>query len=182
MKKNPKNLKKPSQISDVKKESIKKEKHPGGRPSSYTPEWGDLICQRVATHTIGLPTLCKMYDDMPAEDAIQRWRYSFEEFRVKYAQAKMFQADLLAEECLYISNDSSEDYKIDEEGNKFFNSEAVARARLKIDTRKWLASKLLPKQYGDKLLLEQKTEENEKLKEELKILRNRLDQKNYRDF
>ena len=143
-------------------------KHAGGRPSDYTKEKGDLICQRIATHDIGLPRLCKMYTDMPDEKTIQRWRYQFEEFRLKYAQAKMFQADLLAEECLDIADSSTpQDVGVD---------------RLRVDTRKWLASKLLPKQYGDKLLLEQKTEENEELKKELLALRSELDERNRKEF
>jgi hypothetical protein len=145
-----------------------KPKHAGGRPSDYTKEKGDLICERISTHDVGLPRLCKMYSDMPDEKTVQRWRYQNAEFRLKYAQAKMIQADLLAEQCLEIS-----DSCIPEE---------VGVDRLRVDTRKWLASKLLPKQYGDKLLLEQKTEENEQLKEELRALRARLDESNKREF
>lgn len=145
-----------------------KPKHAGGRPSEYTKEKGDLICQRVATHDCGLPRLCAMYNDMPDQMTIFRWRYQNEEFRYKYAQAKMIQADLLAEQCLQISDEST--------------PEEVAVDRLRCDTRKWLASKLLPKQYGDKLLLEQKTEENEQLKQELLALRAKLNEQNEREF
>jgi hypothetical protein len=146
----------------------RKAKNKIGRPSDYTKEIGDLICERVATHDCGLPRLCKMYEDLPDEKTVQRWRYQFEEFRLKYARAKMDQADLLAEQCLQISDESG--------------YEDVAVARLRVDTRKWLASKLLPKQYGDKLLLEQKTEENEQLKEELRVLREKLDAQNKKEF
>jgi hypothetical protein len=31
------------------------------------------------------------------------------------------------------------------------NGEAIRRSQLRIDTRKWIASKLKPKKYGDKL-------------------------------
>lgn len=153
--------KKPAQIQN-------KPKHPGGRPSEYTKEKGDLICEIVATHPIGLPTLCKMYNEMPSEPTIQRWRYQYEEFRLKYAYAKVQQADLLAEQCLQISDDST--------------PENIAVDRLRVDSRKWLASKLLPKQYGDRVLLEQKTEENEQLKEELLLLRAKLDKQNKKEF
>ena len=145
-----------------------KPKNPVGRPTEYTREKGALICERIATHDCGLPKLCKMYPDMPSEPTIQRWRYQNVEFRMKYAQAKMLQADLLAEQCLDIAEDST--------------PENVAVDRLRCDTRKWLASKLLPKQYGDKLLLEQKTEENEQLKLELLALRAKLDEANKREY
>lgn len=139
-----------------------------GRPLDYTKEKGDLVCQRIATHDYGLPKLCALYNDMPDQKTIWRWRYEVEEFRHKYAQAKMLQADLLAEQCLGISDDST--------------PENVGVDRLRCDTRKWLASKLLPKQYGDKILLEQKTEENEQLKLELIALRAKLDESNKREF
>ena len=143
-------------------------KHAGGRPSDYTKEKGDLICQLIATHNVGMPKLCEMYHALPDQKTIWRWRYQVEEFRHKYAQAKMFQADLLAEQCLDIADESTpEDVGVD---------------RLRVDTRKWLASKLLPKQYGDKLLLEQKTEENEELKKELLALRSELDKRNRKEF
>lgn len=153
-----------------------------GRPLEYTKEKGDLICERVATHSIGLKRLCNKYDDMPSEYTIQRWRYRIEDFRVQYAQAKMTQADLLAEECLDIADDSSQDIRVTEDGKTMIDSEFVARSRLRVDTRKWLASKLLPKQYGDKSLLEQKTEENELLKQELIALRDKLNEQNRKDF
>lgn len=145
-----------------------KPKHAGGRPSEYTKERGDLICELIATHDCGIPTLCRRYSDLPDQATVWRWRYQFEEFRNKYAQAKMIQADILAEQCLQISDEST--------------PEEVGVDRLRVDTRKWLASKLLPKQYGDKLLLEQKTEENEELKRELLALRAELDKRNKKEF
>ena len=120
-----------------------------GRPTSYTPELAELICQRTATHTVGLNRLCVMFDDMPDRTTVNLWRWVHPEFSIKYAQAKMFQADLLAEECMEIADDKSDDATYDEMGNEVCNTEFIARSRLRIDTRKWLASKLLPKQYGN---------------------------------
>jgi len=148
--------------------TTKKLKHAGGRPLEYTKEMGDKICELVATHSIGLPTLCKMYPEIPSDKTIQRWRNRVDGFRLNYAHAKLKQADLLAEECLEIADNST--------------AESFCRDRLRIDTRKWLASKLLPKQYGDKMLIEQKTEENEQLKAELIELRAKLDDENKREF
>lgn len=153
-----------------------------GRPLEYNQEIGDLICERIATHSLGLKRLCKKYEDMPAETTVQRWRYRVSGFRLQYAQAKMLQADLLAEECLDISDDSRQDIRVTEDGKTMIDGEFVARSRLRVDTRKWLASKLLPRQYGDKSLLEQKTEENELLKQELIMLRDKLNEQNRKDF
>ncbi len=123
---------------------------PGGRPTDYCKEMADLICERVATHTIGLKQLCSMYEDLPVQSTINLWRFKHAEFSEQYAQAKLMQADLLAEECLDIADDDSRDHKINPEtGDEYLNTEFVARSRLRIDTRKWLAAKLLPRQYGE---------------------------------
>ena len=146
----------------------KKPKHPGGRPTTYTLELGNRICELISTSSIGLYTLCKNTKDFPSPSTIRLWRLYNEEFSARYARAKLSQADILAEDCLDLAdNSTSENSTVD---------------RLRIDTRKWLASKLLPKQYGDKMLLEQKTEENEQLKEELRVLREKLDGENKREF
>lgn len=120
----------------------------GGRPTIYTPELVDLICQRVATHTCGLTPLCEMYEDMPHRDTVNEWRYRYPEFSDKYAEAKRFQAELMAEEINEIA--SQKHYYIDAEGNKRVDSGFIASQRLIVDSIKWQASKLAPKIYGDK--------------------------------
>lgn len=109
---------------------------------------GDYICELVSSHGYGIGKLTKLYPELPAKETINRWRYRVPEFRVQYAQAKLIQADILAEECLEISDDDTHDSKMTMEGNEVFNAEFVARSRLRVDTRKWLAAKLLPRQYG----------------------------------
>ena len=94
-----------------------------------------------------------MYPDLPNHETIHAWKYQNPEFFAQYAKAKIAQADLLAEEIIDIADDTASDSIIDEHGNKVFNSEYVARSRLRIDTRKWHASKLMPKTYGDKTIL-----------------------------
>ena len=120
----------------------------GGRPSIYTDELADLICSRVATHPIGLPKLCAMFDDMPDQETINRWRYERKEFSNKYAQSKVFQAELMAEELIELA--SSKAYYHDAQGNERVDSGHVASQALLVNTIKWHASKLAPKIYGDK--------------------------------
>jgi hypothetical protein len=123
---------------------------PAGRPTIYNEELADLICLRIATHQMGTRKLCQKYDDMPDDTCIYEWRHKYVEFAHKYAQAKMQQAEIMAEEILDIADDDSQDVRHDKDGNEICNSEFVARSRLRVDTRKWLASKLAPKIYGDK--------------------------------
>ncbi len=117
-----------------------------GRPSTYTPELGELICERVATHDIGLNRLCEMYDDMPAKITVNQWRYKHPEFATRYDTAKRVQADLLAESLDDIAHETH--YYTDGEGNKRMDSGFIAHLRLRVDTRKFIAAKLLPRIYG----------------------------------
>lgn len=129
------------------------DKKPAGRPTLYSQELADLVCERVATSTMGLARLCESYDDLPNKSTINLWRYRYPEFSAQYAQAKLKQADLLAEEMLDIADDGTNDWmeSFGQDGESIgykLNGEHVQRSRLRIDTRKFLASKLLPKQYG----------------------------------
>lgn len=119
-----------------------------GRPTLYNQKMADLICERTATNTCGIRKLCRLYPDLPEPETINVWRYKYPIFNTQYAQAKLRQADLLAEECLEISDEAYNDTMVDENGKELCNTEFIARSRLRVDTRKWLAAKLLPKQYG----------------------------------
>lgn len=57
----------------------------------------------------------------------------------------------MAEEILEIADNGENDTYIDEHGNKRTDHDVVARSRLRVDARKWLASKMAPKRYGDKV-------------------------------
>jgi hypothetical protein len=66
----------------------------------------------------------------------------------------MVRAIHIAEDLLAIADDGTNDYMEyeDKEGNAAgwrFNGEHVQRSRLRVDARKWLLSKLLPK-FADK--------------------------------
>ncbi len=129
-----------------------------GRPLEYTKEMGDYICELVSSTGHGLLKLTQLYPELPDKMTINRWRHRLPDFRAQYAQSKIEQADILAEECLEIADDSSQDSCTDyETGHEVCNTEYIARARLRIDTRKWLAAKLLPKQYGPLVVEDKKT-------------------------
>lgn len=92
---------------------------------------------------------------MPAQSTIMAWLDgSRPEFSEQYARAHEAYADKLAEETLLIADDSSRDTYVDSEGNVKTDSEAIQRSKLRVDTRKWLASKKAPKKYGDKVTQE----------------------------
>jgi hypothetical protein len=151
----------------------KSNKHPGGRPSKYSKELAEEICLKVSISSVGLTKICADNPRFPCPETIYEWKIKIPEFSHMYAQAKMNQADLLAEEILDISDFGANDTYIDDNGNEKFNGEVVARSRLRVDSRKWLASKLLPKAYGDKVFSETNvTFNHEQALQELKLKKN----------
>ncbi len=112
-----------------------------GRPSSRTPELAGLICKRLAGGE-SLRSICRE-EGMPDIVTVWKWRDN-EEFDKQYARAREEQAETLADEIISIADASM---PIDTNGK--IDSAAVNQARLKIDARKWVASKLKPKTYGD---------------------------------
>lgn len=123
-----------------------------GRPSKYTQELADRICAELAEGK-SMRTVCKA-DDVPDMTTVFRWLRENESFRQQYTKAKEESADALIEEMLDIADDGSNDLMTITRGNKEYeieNKEVTNRSRLRVDTRKWIASKLKPKKYGDKL-------------------------------
>lgn len=78
-------------------------------------------------------------------------------FSAQYARARDIGLDAMADEILEISDDGTNDWmeKEGRDGTTHYvvNGEAMGRSRLRVDTRKWLLSKIAPKRYGDSLTL-----------------------------
>jgi len=177
--------KKPAQSTGKAPPKEQKSKPDGyvfGRPTKFTPELAKRICHLVSTHTYGIRRLCAMHEWMPEPSTINAWRWEKQDFSVQYTKAKLQQAELLAEETLDIADDTSQDIKLNALGDEVCNTEFVNRSRLRVDTRKWLTSKLLPKIYGELAKGELLQEENTELKKELEELREQLDAKHKKDY
>ena len=69
----------------------------------------------------------------------------------KYARATELRAEKIAEDTLNIADGEGDDIITLPDGREFENQRVIARDRLKVDTRKWLLSKMMPKKYGDKI-------------------------------
>ena len=57
----------------------------------------------------------------------------------------------MADEILDIADSSEGDLYVDDNGDTKIDGNTVQRARIQIDARKWLMSKMAPKKYGDKI-------------------------------
>jgi hypothetical protein len=123
-----------------------------GRPSEFSPEVVDAICERMVQGK-GLLQICND-DAMPARTTIYRWLESNSDFRTRFNRAREGLMDYYAEQILQIAFDESGDIILEQAGDKskaVANHAKVQRDRLKVDSLKWIASRLFPRRYGDKM-------------------------------
>ena len=113
-----------------------KPKKKQGRPTKFTQELADLICERMANGET-LRSICRDIN-LPASTVIE-WTMNNKGFSEQYTQARQKQADSYADMIL----------------DEAFNSHDAQIGRLRVDALKWVASKLAPKRYGDKVEVEQ---------------------------
>lgn len=134
--------------------TVRARKAPKGRPTLFSERIASRICAELADG-MSLRQIC-MASDMPDRGTVIRWLADDEraDFCNQYARAREAQADFLAEEILAIADDGRNDTQVDEDGNVFINHDVISRSKLRVDARKWLASKMAPKKYGDKIQAE----------------------------
>ena len=120
-----------------------------GRPATaqekLTAMGIETVCERIAD--------CKSLQVIADEAKVSKgslitWLAGFPD---QYARAREAQADKHAEDMLAIADDGRNDTYTDEKGNVVVNQDVVARSRLRVEARKWLASKMAPKKYGEKI-------------------------------
>jgi hypothetical protein len=106
-----------------------------GRPTLKTPELCTLICERVAKGET-LTSICNE-PEMPAWTTVHDWKKADESFRQDFMRAREQQAEIWADELVDISD------------AELPTHEAIGRARLRMQSRQWLAGKYNP-QFADK--------------------------------
>jgi hypothetical protein len=130
---------------------------PAGRPTDYNEEITDIICERLAS---GESMRAISRDEtMPAMSTLFLWLRTHEGFSEQYAKAKEESADALVEDMLDIADNqvsqplvvNGKPVEIDGRLIETKDGPSVQHAKLRVDTRKWAASKLKPKKYGDRL-------------------------------
>lgn len=113
------------------------------------------LCQATMDTDKGLRRLCDTFrkDDpcFPAARTVRDWLAADEELNGQYARAKAYQLEHLAEQIIEISDDDTLDMAFKDDGTPYVNTEHIQRSKLRVDSRKWILSKLNPKKYGDKI-------------------------------
>lgn len=107
-----------------------------GRPSGYSETIADEICEHLANGK-SLLSWCNE-EGNPTRATVFRWVAKYPEFRDKYARAREEQADAFADEIAFIAD-------TEEDANK---------ARVRIDARKWVAARMQPRKYGERVATE----------------------------
>ncbi len=137
-----------------------------GRPSTYTPEIEAEIFERLAAGE-SLRAICQA-EHLPSDFAVRNWVIQDKPPGIssRYAHARSMGLDSQAEEIIEIADTCriGEKRKIiegtrDKEGNigpdqvEVTTGDMIERARLQVDARKWLLSKMRPDKYGDRTVL-----------------------------
>lgn len=128
---------------------------------TYSPEQiaahKATICERIANGESLRQILDS--DELPASSTVFVWLSEDKAFSEQYARAREAQADALFDDILTIADDGRNDWmeRKNADGENIGwqeNGEALRRSQLRVDARKWMAGKLRPKKYGDKLALD----------------------------
>lgn len=124
-----------------------------GGDATNTREWDrptvmTEICRRLIEGE-SLRTICEAAD-MPDRATVARWLAQNDDLRKEYTLAREMQAETYADEIVDIAD-------------KSYDRDSAAAAKVKFEARKWVASKLLPKKYGEATLLKHADADGEKL-------------------
>lgn len=131
------------------------------KADKYTPALGDYICDEL-TEGKSLRSICAVArskdSDFPDEKSVRRWAANPNHpFAPQYEAARLAGYMAMADELIEIADDGSNDWmestgKGEDSPGWKINGEHVQRSRLRVDLRKWMLSKALPKVFGEQVL------------------------------
>ena len=127
-----------------------------GRPTIYTKALTIEICAAIATTSDGLEKICEDHDNFPPWQTIYDWAAHRPDFAESYARAKELQAQLLADQIIEIADTTEEGMEFTDKADgtqERKRRDMIEHRKLRVDARKWVAAKLLPKKYGDRTAL-----------------------------
>lgn len=126
-----------------------------GRPTKYSPELAASILLRL-TEGESLRSIVKDAD-MPGQATVYEWLLAKPDFAEQYARARDEQADTLADEIVAIADETPETEPVYDKNGELvemrLHSAYIQWQKNRVDARKWVASKLKPKKYGDRQIV-----------------------------
>lgn len=110
-----------------------------GRPTDYSIEKADYICDVIATSMECMQDICDRDENFPSnETTVYAWMRKYDDFKQKYLEARELQGILYSNKVMKVIWECPE------------TNESVAKANLILRGSQWHLSKLAPKQFGDK--------------------------------
>ena len=130
-------------------------KNKGGRPSTYDKDIARQMCEQLS-EGIPLREICRQ-EGFPAWRTVYDWMMKDADLSTAIAHARDIGYDAMAEECLEIADNGSNDWmeRLDADGIPIgyqVNGDHIQRSKLRIETRLKLLAKFNPKRYGDKIV------------------------------
>lgn len=120
--------------------------------TGYDEKLADAICDAIATQPKSLAAVLEDLGKPINPSTWYRWLQSNAELCNRYARARADQAQVMADEIASIADTTQVGEIVTEkpDGVEVKRADMLEHRRLRIESRKWLAAKLLPKVYGDK--------------------------------
>ena len=138
---------------------------PDGRKTRFRPNqsrgYQPHIARKVCERIMNQQSLREVCDDpkMPDQKTVTKWLAAPGDdgatFREMYYYARRVAAERYVDEIFEIADDTSADWKevLNKDGDVVGHkpdTECIQRSRVRIDTRKWFAARMVPKIYGEK--------------------------------
>jgi hypothetical protein len=109
---------------------------------TYTKEVGSEICRLISCGK-SLVQACAINGGTPSRDTFYSWLHKHAELREMYDLANTLGLEAMADDVIAVAD----------EVKVVDSMEAINRARLRVDARKWIMAKRNPKKWGDNISL-----------------------------
>lgn len=111
-------------------------------------EFINKVCKHIAEDKMSVRAVFRM-KEMPDRNQFYKWLEKSKKYRDQYARACEERADGIFEDILNIADQNGNDTRFTADGEEVTDYDVIQRAKLRVDSRKWMLGKMNPKKYGD---------------------------------